>query len=63
MAQKTDSYLVPYAITGEYKFRSKDLTVRFGVPFKVDGDLEKANNRLRNEIADLMRQSMENSEK
>ena len=63
MAQKTDSYLVPYAITGEYKFRSKDLTVRFGVPFKVEGDLEKANNRLRNEIADLMRQSMENSEK
>ena len=63
MAQKTDSYLVPYAITGEYKFRSKDLTVRFGKPFKVGEDLEKANTKLRKEIANLMRESMENSEK
>ena len=63
MAQKTDSYLVPYAITGEYKFRSKDLTVRFGKPFKVEEDLEKANTKLRKEIAKLMRESMENSEK
>ena len=63
MAQKTDSYLVPYAITGEYKFRSKDLTVRFGKPFKVGDDLEKANTKLRKEIAKLMRESMENSEK
>jgi len=63
MAQKTDSYLVPYAITGEYKFRSKDLTVRFGKPFKVGEDLEKANTKLRKEIAKLMRESMENSEK
>ena len=63
MAQKTDSMLVPYAITGEYKFRSKDLTVRFGKPFKVGEDLEEANTKLRKEIASLMRESLENSGK
>lgn len=63
MAQKTDSYLVPYAITGQYKFRSKDLTVRFGKPFKASENLEETNIKLRKEIAKLMRESMESSEK
>lgn len=63
MASKTDSLLVPYAITGEYKFRSKDLTVRFGKAFKVEGDLEEANAKLRLEIENLMRESMQNSGK
>ena len=43
MANKTDSYLVPFGITGDYKFRSKNLMIRFGKPFKADDDLEKAN--------------------
>lgn len=63
MAKKTDSYLVPFGITGEYKFRSKDLTVRIGKPFKVGDDLEKANNKLAKEIRSLMLESIENSEK
>ena len=63
MANKTDSLLVPYAITGEYKFRSKDLTVRFGKPFKVEGDLEEANTKLRLEIENLMKESIQNSGK
>ena len=63
MANKTDSLLVPYAITGEYKFRSKDLTVRFGKPFKVEGDLEEANAKLRLEIENLMKESIQNSGK
>ena len=63
MASKTDSLLVPYAITGEYKFRSKNLTVRFGKPFKVEGDLEEANAKLRMEIENLMKESIQNSGK
>lgn len=47
MAKKTDSYLVPFGISGDYKFRSKNLVVRIGKPFKVQGDLETANNKLR----------------
>ena len=57
MAQKTGAYLVPFVITGTYKFRSKDLVVRIGKPFKVEEkeDLEKANKQLRKEMLDLIK--------
>ena len=58
MAKKTGALLVPYGITGDYKFRSKDLTARFGKPIKVGDDLEEANKKLRNEIARLMRENL-----
>lgn len=55
MAKKTDAYIVPFGISGEYKFRSKTLKVRFGKPFKVgDMDLEKANEKLFNEVKRLV---------
>ena len=63
MAKKTDACLVPFAITGEYKFRSKDLVVRIGKPIKVEDDLAVANEKLRNEICNLMKQSLEKNEK
>ena len=59
MAHKTDALLVPYAITGEYKFHSKNLKVRIGKPFKPDDDLEKANQRLEKEIKKLMKENEE----
>ncbi len=58
MAKKTNAYLVPFAITGEYKFRSKDLCVRVGKAFKVGDDLEEANDRLRREVIELMKESL-----
>lgn len=59
MAQKTDSYIIPVAITGEYKFRSKDLVVNFGKPFKVnDMDLEHANILLRKKVIELIKENM-----
>lgn len=59
MAAKTDSYLVPFGITGDYKFRSKNLTIRYGKPFKVDAnDLESANNKLYHEVEKLMKQNL-----
>ena len=58
MAKKTDAYLLPVGITGEYKFRSKDLTVRIGKPFKIgDMSLEEANDLLKNKILELMEKS------
>lgn len=63
MASKTDAYLVPFGITGDYKFRSKNLMIRFGKPFKVEGDLEKANKQLEREVAKLMRENLRNSGK
>ena len=59
MAKKTDAYIVPVGITGEYKFRSKDLIIRIGKPFKVnDLSLEKANEKLKTEISSLMKQNL-----
>ena len=56
MAKKTDAYIVPFGITGEYKFRSKDLKVIFGRPFKVtDMELSEANDKLYHEVEKLMK--------
>lgn len=58
MAKKTGALLVPFGITGEYKFRSKDLVVRIGKPIRVDDDLAVANKELSETIAKLMRQNL-----
>ncbi len=60
MAKKTNSYIVPFGITGDYKFRSKNLIIRFGKPFKViNMNLETANNKLYNEVKKLMEKNYE----
>ena len=43
MAKKTKALIVPFAITGDYHFRTKNLKIKFGKPFKVEDTLEKAN--------------------
>lgn len=63
MSSKTNSIIVPYAITGHYKFRSKDLTIRFGEPFTVGDDLEKANLDLQERIKNLIKESLKNNGK
>ena len=55
LASKTDAYIVPYAISGSYKFRGKNLIVKIGLPFKVD-DVESSNKRLDNEIKTLLKE-------
>ena len=57
MAQKTGAVLVPSAVTGDYKFRSKNLMLRFGKPFKVnkEDNLEEVNNRLYKEMEGLIK--------
>ena len=64
MAKKTDSYIVPFGLTGDYKFRSKNLTVRYGEPFKVgDMTVEEANQKLREEVEKLMLENLSEEEK
>lgn len=59
MAKKTDAYLVPFGITGDYKFRSKNLTIRYGTPFKVsDMELEDANKLLEDKVRKLMEENL-----
>ena len=63
MSHKTASVIVPYAITGKYKFRSKDLTIRFGEPFIASEDLERANLELQERIKALIKESIKESGK
>ena len=59
MASKTDSCIVPFGITGDYKFRSKNLTIRIGKPFKVGNmDLDKANDKLYKQVEKLMKENL-----
>jgi len=59
LAKKTDSYIVPFAITGDYKFRSKNLKIIYGKPFKVDDmDLDVANDKLYKEVEKLLKQNL-----
>lgn len=64
MAKKTNATIIPFGLTGDYKFRSKNLTIRYGTPFKVgDMDLEAANKKLYEEVEKLMRKNLEEEEK
>ena len=64
MAKKADAYLVPFGITGDYSFRSKNLMIRYGKPWKVsDMDLEEANEKLFHEVEKLMKQNLEKGKK
>ena len=58
LAEKTDSYIVPFAITGDYKFRSKNLKITYGRPFKInDMTLEEANDKLYKKVEKLLKQN------
>lgn len=60
MAKKTDAYLVPFGITGDYIFRNKNLVIKYGKPFKVtDMELEEANNLLYETVKKLMEDTLE----
>lgn len=63
MAQKTNATIIPFGLTGDYKFRSKTLTIRFGSPLKVGADLEKANKDLEKAVEKLMKENLKNSGK
>lgn len=58
MAEKTNATIVPFAITGDYVFRSKNLKITYGKPFKVGKmSLEEANDKLYKEIEKLLKQN------
>ena len=58
MAEKTNATIVPFAITGDYVFRSKNLKITYGKPFKVgEMPLEEANEKLYKEIEKLLKQN------
>ena len=52
-AKKTDSVIVPFSITGKYK-RNGNITITYGKPYKISGNLEKDNNELMNKVKNLI---------
>lgn len=55
MAKRTNSKIVPYAITGDYKFRSKNLKICFGEPIDISElTIEEANDLLYNKVKLLL---------
>lgn len=61
MAKKTNVVIVPYSITGDYKFFSKNLKIVFGKPISVSKyETEKANEILFNCIKELLIENTDN---
>ena len=55
MTKRAGCQLVPYAITGDYKFRSKSLKITFLEPLDLTNlDIEKSNQLLFNTIKELL---------
>jgi 1-acyl-sn-glycerol-3-phosphate acyltransferase len=53
-ASKTNSYIVPFAITGKYKLFRKSIKITYGKPYKLKSDdLTKENDILRNKVLEL----------
>jgi 1-acyl-sn-glycerol-3-phosphate acyltransferase len=56
MAIETNATIVPFGITGKYKFWKNNLTITFGKPFKVTNmTVEKANDKLYKEIENIIK--------
>ena len=59
MAKRAQSSIIPYAITGEYRFRSRNLQIKYGEPLDVANlTVEEANTLLFNTIKELLLQEM-----
>ncbi|MBR3818719.1 MAG: 1-acyl-sn-glycerol-3-phosphate acyltransferase [Clostridia bacterium] len=59
LACKNEAMMVPVAVTGEYKFRSKTLASRIGKPFSTKGmTVEEANKKLHDEIVKLINENL-----
>lgn len=55
MAQRTNCNIIPYSITGDYKFRSKNLKITFGKPLDVGKlTVEEANELLYEKVKELL---------
>ena len=55
MAKRTNSKILPYSITGDYKFRSKNLKIVFGKPLDISRlSVEEANKLLYKKVKKLI---------
>ncbi len=62
LASKTNSYIVPFSITGKYKLFKENITIEFGEPYKIKNSLEKENDILMNKVKRLIIKNRGNNE-
>ena len=53
LASDTNTEIIPFKISGDYKLFSKNLKIIFGKPYKTKKDLEKSNKELYNIINNI----------
>lgn len=59
LACKNGAKIIPVAVTGDYKFRSKNLMSRIGTPISTEGlTVEEVNTLLKKEIANLIAKNL-----
>ena len=61
MAYDTNSYLIPFVITGKYRIFNNKLKIQFLKPYKVKKDLTEENNKLRSVIEKRLEEGNGNS--
>ena len=55
MAYDTDTKIIPFSITGDYKLFSKNLKITFDKPVKIENqDLDNENEKFRNKIYSMI---------
>lgn len=59
MAYKTNTKIIPYSITGDYKLIGGKLKIEFGNAITISEDLTKSNERLYNAIGDLITKNLD----
>ncbi len=58
LASKSKATIIPVGISGTYKFRTKNLKVNFGTPYKIESsDLAKENQKLYDTILNLIKEA------
>lgn len=64
MAKRAQSRIIPYAITGDYRIRSRNLQIRFGEPLDVGNlTVEEANTLLYNTVKELLIQEAKHADR
>lgn len=64
MAKRAQSRIIPYAITGDYRIRSRNLQIRFGKPLDVGNlTVEEANTLLYNTVKELLIQEAKHADR
>lgn len=57
LAKETNTKIIPFSITKEYKMFKKSVIICFDKPYKVTGDIEKENKILENKVINLIRRN------